>query len=117
MEELKLLLEAAKSGYALPIIAWFLLDKGKVWQRKRTGKYVSYETLAEDIDRMEKSVEQLNVKLNGHLEKAASEDIKVSVMENDIKHQGGEITETKEDVKNIYRILGEIKNLIIERRA
>ena len=77
-------------------------------ERKRaSGEWVSWSDLKKKLDFLEKIIQD-------HLEKEAQEDVRMAKMETTIEFNGKEIQESKEDIKNIFKILGEIKNLIIQ---
>lgn len=82
-------------------------------RKKAAGEWIEWS----DVKQVKEELTELKATLNNHLVKEQEEDIKMKAMEKDIQYQGAEITETKGDVKDIFRILGEIKNLIIERKA
>ena len=98
-------------------------QEAAIEQKKASGDYVDYKDVIELKARMEMvqrhssaDRESLHSHLKDYVEfqkEEAKENIRMGVMENNIQHQGQELSETKEDVKNIYRIMGEIKDLII----
>ena len=91
---------------------WIIYEKWiKPWRKKDNGEWISYK----DIKLVKEKQDAMEVKLNGHLEKSAQEDLKINSMEKDIQYQGKEIEESKKNISDVFKILSEIKTLMIER--
>lgn len=67
--------------------------------------------------RVDEDFENLKKKIDDHLVKEALEDVRMAVMEETLKHQGEKIEETKDEITAIFKILSEIKTLMIQRKA
>lgn len=111
MDEIKIVLEFAKtyglSGLIVMVLLW---DKYiKPYRKKNSGEWVSYK----DVHQLAEQVKKMENRLETRLQKQSEEDIKINSMEKDIQFQGEEIREAKGDVKDIFRILSEIKNMLI----
>jgi len=128
VEELKTLLELTKI-YGLPagIIVYLLWERRqerlseldeKDWleKKKASGEWVSWEDLKNKIDRMQDHIKYLEVKVSDHLEKEMQEDLKINSMEKDIQFQVKEIDRTKGEIQEIFKLLSEIKNMMITKK-
>jgi len=79
--------------------------------KKRKDEWYSWR----DIKELKEKADYMQAQLNGHLAKEAEEDIKISGMEKDIEYHKSEILESKSDIKEVFRVLSEIKTLLIQR--
>lgn len=77
----KLIGEAVKGGYAIPlyfIIGWKMWKdmeaKKELNEKKKSGEYVSWESMNERISGMEE-------KLNGHIEKSTNHDVEIGKLQ------------------------------------
>ena len=105
MDELKFLTDKGWMG----IGAWvFIKEIIPLYKKYVSGSYVSYK----DLD---KKLSDLIIKVEKHLEKEAEEDIRMAKHETELQFLKEEQDEAKGDIKDIFRLLSEIKNLMIEK--
>lgn len=98
-------------GFVLFLIAKY----GNLWWKKYTGRYVSYKSLDNRLEKVEDLVPILQQHLKDSTERVA--DLAVLKKDNELNNkfmQEGN-KDMKEDIKNIYRMLEDIKNRLIER--
>ena len=127
--------EAVKNGYALPVAAWFIWDKWKDWEakkelseKKRTGEYVSWESMNERIKNMETKINGHAEHLGEHIKKFDSHMVIESLEEgrfvklesntDHLKENIGDIKENlaeiKRDINQGFSIMADIKNALIQ---
>lgn len=97
---LKFIVEAVKGGYGIPVILWFLWDKGKAIYRKKTGKWVSLESIGETLDAGEEKVKALEAKITRHLEREAKEDISFAEIKGKVAALEDKVTRENEHLFN-----------------
>lgn len=103
----KLILEALSYGWLGVLTLFLVWDKvAKPFIKKRNGTFVSWELLAETIEKME-------IKLNGHLEKEQIEDIKMERLFTEHDHFKESLAKSEQNQQRIYDMISEIKNMII----
>ena len=110
----KLFSEAIKNGYGIPFIIWFLWEKKIQFSRKKSGDWVSWKDLKFKMDRISDHLKYVEEKVSAHLEKEAMEDIKVGKMEVKIENFDEFMAEMKKTRDNIYALLSDIKDKMIE---
>ena len=79
-------------------------------KRKASGDWIS----GQDFKRVSDDLTALTVKMNGHLEKEALEDVKLAKMESEQDHFKENIVEIKENQKETFRLISEIKTMLVE---
>lgn len=113
----KILDWAIKSGYALPITIWFLweknqerLDAKEIEAKKKSGDYVSFD-----------SVRELKVKLEKHLEKEQQEDIVIAEIKLEQQHNKERFQNIKEmydkleeNQKDAFKLISSIKDHLMK---
>ena len=79
-------------------------------KRRSSGEWIS----GQEFKRVSDDLMALTVKMNGHLEKEAVEDVKIAKMESEQDHFKENIVEIKENQKETFRLISEIKNMLVE---
>lgn len=103
-----------KYGWTGIITAYLAWDKVIYPQwKKSSGNYLTREELAAQVERVSRHLSALEDKVSLHLEKKAQEDIVLGKMQVQQEFQSKEISENGADVKAIFGLISEIKNLII----
>lgn len=80
-------------------------------RKKESGEWVDWKTV-KDLDA------RLNTFLADNkvfMEKEAEENLVINSLAKDVEFQGKEIAETKADVQDIFKLMSEIKTLIIQQ--
>jgi len=118
-----------ENGYALPVVIWFLMDKYSYWHRKKTGKWVSWEDMENDIVNLEKdlnatkeTVKENIIKINGHLEKEADKDVMFAKLQSQHGHLTDKIMDLKGAIieltahqEKTFDMITKIKDRMLER--
>lgn len=86
-------------------------------EKRKKGTYVSYKEITDRLDNISMRASDLQNRLDHHLEKEAEEDIRMKAMEKDIEFNQREIKDNKDNVQNIFKILSEIKSLMIQQQS
>ena len=134
----KLIGEAVKSGYGLPIIAWFLWDKWKdreerkeLSEKKKSGEYVSWESMNERIKSMDEKMnghatefKELKDEYKSHMVIENLEEGRFTKLESGhdhLKENIGDIKESlaemKRDINQGFSIMADIKNIMLQQKG
>ena len=112
----KLIGEAVKGGFALPVVAWFLWDKWKareekreIEEKKRSGEYVSFQ----EVRALGRDLKDLSQKVYAHLKKEEAEEArfvkiegKQESLEDKVKTENGHIFSQLKDIhENVSALL------------
>ena len=117
--------EAIKGGYAIPFIVFYIWDKWndrkeskKLDEKKKSGEYVSFEEVRE----LKEDLRTLDGKFNSHIAEEAEKDarmIKVEMGHDHLKENimdiKSHLQELKDNQKDIFRLVSETKNLMIQK--
>ena len=93
---------------------WLIWDKWifpRLKKNKDKGERLSWR----DINAMKEAIVKLDFALSQHLEEEQKENVKFAVMDVRVANQEKETVEIKGDIKDVFRILSEIKNMMIEK--
>lgn len=106
MEEFKTILELVKSGYAIPFLFYlFWKDHKEAREEKISGL---------TMDSLNNHLNSVDTVVQKHLEKEAIEDLERVEMKKDIEYQRDRMTKSEAHTENIYKLLSEIKTMMIE---
>lgn len=118
MDELKLLAELIKTqglaGVLAAILVWDKLIYPQ-W-KKRNGSFVSYKEIDDKLLNHGMRLIGMENKLGYHLERMAKDDIKMAKIETEHDHFKESMQDFKENQKAIFKMISEIKNMMIEDR-
>ena len=79
-------------------------------KRKASGDWIS----GQEFKRVSGDLTALTVRVNGHLEKEAEENVKIARMELEQDHFKENIVEIKDNQKEMFRLISEIKTMLVE---
>jgi hypothetical protein len=91
------------------LVVYVAVKYGHIFWKKQTGRYYSWAEFKERLDTVEG-------KLQTHSTDFSRASLSIALLEKDNSYMKEQSKEIKEDVKNIYDILGQIKNMLIEQR-
>lgn len=95
-------------GLALIYYKWI-----EPWRKKGRDEWISWR----DVKDMKEVIAEQKLTLTHHLEQEQKENVKFAVMETKIANQERETVEMKGDIKDVFRVVSEIKNMMIEGKA
>lgn len=107
----------ARHGIEGIIGIWIIYDKWISPHLKKNRDSREERFSVRDIKNMRESIAKLDFALSHHLEKEQQEDVKFAVLDNRVTNQERETEEIKGDIKDVFRIVSEIKNMMIERKS
>lgn len=114
MDELKSIFNTVGwGGFAF----YILVKYGHLWWKKFNGKYVSWKDLDVRIGKIEDRIPIIDQHLKDSTSRVVDLETlkKDNQLNNEFTREG--IKELKEDVKNIYGMLSDIKTMMIQQRG